>query len=407
MSENLNFVQQNPGLVQADLFTSPTVEELYNLYYSKLFRIAYNFFQSSDRAADIVQDFFLRFCEKDKIRQYDPTQGPIDHWLNRSMSNFCIDMQRLAYRRIGENASGELLVNSISTTADPFRRLLGKENFLIVSQVLGEMPPNLATVIRMARLEELSQEEISQRLKLPIGTVKSRIHRGEEILTAGIRFHFRPRRLRSKGSNKFRKYIRTRKYKISVSRDSSEYRIRLLSADELEQVIAQLPPRMAELARLFYLEKKRPSYKQIATIIGVKRNTVASYSTRVKSRMLKILSSSRLQVHAHKEKALKKKVKTGFNPSWKHRNDLERLLTNLAPEQIENVVRKLTPKAQQLARIYLLVDKAKRPKLIELTEELGYSYTLLSSNLTNCRRRMVQLINRWYPVDSTNQLGTT
>lgn len=140
---------------------------------------------NADDARDLLQETFLkayRFWDK-----YEKGTN-IRAWLFRIMKNSYINRYRKETRepdKVDYN-SVENFYNSIrSEQTDPndlereiFGGLLGDE----VTKALGDLPEDFRTVVILCDIEGLTYEEIAEFLECPIGTVRSRLHRGRKLL---------------------------------------------------------------------------------------------------------------------------------------------------------------------------------------------------------------------------------
>jgi RNA polymerase sigma-70 factor (ECF subfamily) len=142
---------------------------LYDQFAGILYATALKVLQDAKEAEDVVQEAFLQIW--DKAGNYDPNLGKPLTW----MLHKAIDRLRSAQRRykLVESATPEL--------AD--RQPAGGEKFnadqtLIVRQAVKNLPAEQRTAIELAFFGGLTQDEISQNLQQPLGTIKARIRRG-------------------------------------------------------------------------------------------------------------------------------------------------------------------------------------------------------------------------------------
>lgn len=125
-------------------------------------------------AEDLVQQVFLAAWNgRDR---FDPSKGSLAAWLSGITRFKAIDHLRAAGRRpstpsaeVGEMATVEPAVNQVVDR-------------LILAAALDALPPARREVVEMGFFEELSHQEIADRLDLPLGTVKSHMRRGLEAL---------------------------------------------------------------------------------------------------------------------------------------------------------------------------------------------------------------------------------
>lgn len=156
----------------------------------KLYQLCYRMLGNREEAQDAAQEAFIRAYVN--IHSYDSSKN-FSTWLYRIATNLCIDKIRKKkpdYYLDAEVAGTEGLNMYSQIAADqalPEDELeRGELQDLIQSEIL-KLPEKYRTVIVLKYIDELSLKEISEILELPIGTVKTRIHRGREALRNRLR----------------------------------------------------------------------------------------------------------------------------------------------------------------------------------------------------------------------------
>ena len=154
-------------------------EEIVHDYSRRIYNLAYRFTSRSDTAEDLTQEVFVRVYRS--LDQYDARQGDLQNWLMRLARNLIIDDYRKRQRTPHDNQADDLadhtyhLHNSSrSVQQEMERRELGAQ----VQAGIDKLSPDLRTCVILRDIEELSYQEIVDLLKIPEGTVKSRINRG-------------------------------------------------------------------------------------------------------------------------------------------------------------------------------------------------------------------------------------
>ena len=74
----------------------------------------------------------------------------------------------------------------VETTASPYAQIELRDRVTLLRQALEKLAPTLRTAVMMRDIQEMSYQEIADRLSLPEGTVKSRINRGRTELARQI-----------------------------------------------------------------------------------------------------------------------------------------------------------------------------------------------------------------------------
>ena len=118
-----------------------------------------------------------------QLDRFDP-RAHFAVWLNSVARNYCIDRYRTRSRErqrlMPEEARFERMVGN--SMLGPDRILEQREVRDDLRTALDGLSPKLREVVRLRFFEELPYEEICDRLGVPQGTVKSRIHRGRAEL---------------------------------------------------------------------------------------------------------------------------------------------------------------------------------------------------------------------------------
>ena len=154
----------------------------------KLYRVAYRMAGHHEDAQDLLQDALLEAYRSFKRFQRGTY---FDKWLYRIMTNTFIDRQRHK-KRVGRIDSldapvgaddGEILAREIPDwTEEPSRRVLHDEFGEPVQKALNQLKPDFRMVLILSDVEEFSYEEIAEMLTIPIGTVRSRLHRARDMM---------------------------------------------------------------------------------------------------------------------------------------------------------------------------------------------------------------------------------
>jgi RNA polymerase sigma-70 factor (ECF subfamily) len=151
-----------------------------------LYGYALHLSHSSEDAADLVQDTYARAFRS--FRQY--TLGTnAKAWLFAILRNTFLNQRRSVRRRppeihcdwIDELEAGES-VEPDSRGPDPYRKFLNDLLREDISRALAELPEDFRSAVVLCDVEGFSYSEIAEILEVPVGTVRSRIHRGRSRL---------------------------------------------------------------------------------------------------------------------------------------------------------------------------------------------------------------------------------
>ncbi|ASA97338.1 MULTISPECIES: RNA polymerase sigma factor SigW [Anoxybacillus] len=159
--------------------------DIVEMYKDKIYQLCYRMLGNRHEAEDAAQEAFIRAYVN--IHTYDPTMK-FSSWLYRIATNLSIDRMRKKKPDVYLDAevSGTDGLTMYSQLADkgtsPEDALESLELQKMVQEAILKLPEKYRTVIVLKYIDELSLQEISDILNLPIGTVKTRIHRGREAL---------------------------------------------------------------------------------------------------------------------------------------------------------------------------------------------------------------------------------
>ena len=143
----------------------------------KVFNVAYKFVGRHDEAEDLTQDIFLKIFKA--LNTFD-RRANFQTWIISISRNLCIDHYR-SVRKERQTIAREVDTNDLqpaSRDLTPYAAAEHQDLREQLKQALETLPLTLRTAVVLRDLQELSYQEIAERLALPEGTVKSRINRG-------------------------------------------------------------------------------------------------------------------------------------------------------------------------------------------------------------------------------------
>ncbi len=155
-------------------------------HWRKVFNIAYTFVGRHDQAEDLTQDVFLKLYRS--LHTFD-RRANFQTWLISVSRNLCIDHYRSS-RREREAINRDLDPADLAAAtpgASAYSRLESRDRVDLLREALSALPTTLRTAVMLRDLQELTYQEIADRLRVPEGTVKSRINRGRRELARKIR----------------------------------------------------------------------------------------------------------------------------------------------------------------------------------------------------------------------------
>jgi RNA polymerase sigma-70 factor (ECF subfamily) len=164
--------------------------EIVDLYKDKIYQLCYRMLGNAHEAEDIAQEAFIRAFVN--IHTYDMSKK-FSTWLYRIATNLSIDRIRKKkpdYYLDAEVSGTDGLTMYSQVSAEgalPEDELETMELQATIQQEILKLPDKYRTVIVLKYIDELSLKEIGDILDIPIGTVKTRIHRGREALRKQLR----------------------------------------------------------------------------------------------------------------------------------------------------------------------------------------------------------------------------
>jgi RNA polymerase sigma-70 factor (ECF subfamily) len=175
--------QPSDGTLIALLHTQPAagVAALYDRYGRLVFSIALRIAQDHGAAEEITQDVFLR-CWRN-IDRYHPQQGSLVTWLLAITHHRAIDELRSRRGKdMRREVSGEA-IHPLAMLETGFDEALLRGE---VQEALHLLPPAQRDVIELIFWGGLTRREVADRLRLPLGTVHTRLRLGMEKLRAAL-----------------------------------------------------------------------------------------------------------------------------------------------------------------------------------------------------------------------------
>ena len=162
-------------------------EELVKTHTRRVYSICYRFTGSDGEAQDITQEVFMRVFQS--LRSFRAGEGSFVVWLARLTRNLLIDHYRRGkMQRITDSLEDQLpQLEEGSGSFRPDAALTDREASEMLQGALKKLSPELRETVILRDLEELEYREIAAVLKVPEGTVKSRLNRGRAELTRVLR----------------------------------------------------------------------------------------------------------------------------------------------------------------------------------------------------------------------------
>lgn len=169
--------------------------EIVDAFGGRLYNVALQFTGSADEAEDLTQEMFLRIF---KGLQTYRGEVPLVAWALRLSRNLCIDHYRRCKRQGRWSEVSEAILDQMPAGGDPESESSRRQELRAVHAGLRDLPDDLAELIILRDLQGWSQEEVVAALDIPLGTLKSRLHRARRLLASAVRARLTARAVRSR-----------------------------------------------------------------------------------------------------------------------------------------------------------------------------------------------------------------
>jgi len=167
---------------------SGAFDELVQRHQQRAYNYAYRLTSNPDEAADVVAESFLRV-----YRSLESFKGESSFttWLFRIETNCFLDMKKRAKSRQSVSLDemvqvndGQLETQIVDDSKSAHEHVEQHERLALIQSAMKMLPSHQRTVLFMYHAEAMSYEAIAHALRLPVGTVKSRLNRARLSLQA-------------------------------------------------------------------------------------------------------------------------------------------------------------------------------------------------------------------------------
>jgi RNA polymerase sigma-70 factor (ECF subfamily) len=165
-------------------------EEIVQRYHRRIYNICYRFAGSPDDAQDLTQEVFIKMYRT--LNSYDLGRGAFMTWVTTVTRNLLVDHFRKSKQDrmtdsldtvTSEHEDAMPLSEQIpDKAAPPDRGVQSREMREAVHRALQKLSPELREAVILRDLQDMDYREIAGVLRVPEGTVKSRINRGRAEL---------------------------------------------------------------------------------------------------------------------------------------------------------------------------------------------------------------------------------
>ena len=176
LNEQEAMVSDNELLRQIAAGDRLAFAEFYDRHATLMFSVACKILHDAGEAEDVLQEAFVQIWEK--AGNFDPQLGKAPGWAAILVRNKAIDRIRAGQRRtrLAEAAGAEQAATEADDSVN--QTIFGREKASLIQSAIGGLPAEQRRAIELAFFSGLTQNEISEELHEPLGTVKARIRRG-------------------------------------------------------------------------------------------------------------------------------------------------------------------------------------------------------------------------------------
>lgn len=151
--------------------------EIVRRWERKIFALCFGMLAREDDARDAAQETFIAaYRNLSKFRG----EAKVSSWLHRIAVNQCLTTKRRAKTRsedfLDEDKNEEERYFVTPEKLSPSRTTEANERLTLVRQAVTSLPSDLRQIIVMKEFEEMTFQEISETLEVPLSTVKSRLY---------------------------------------------------------------------------------------------------------------------------------------------------------------------------------------------------------------------------------------
>jgi RNA polymerase sigma-70 factor (ECF subfamily) len=151
--------------------------EIVKRWERKIFALCFGMLAREDEARDAAQETFVSAYKSLKNFRGD---AKVSSWLHRIAVNQCLTVKRRAKTRsesfLDDENNTEEKVFVAPSRLSPLRTTEQNERLKIIRQAVASLPVDLRQIVVMKEFEEMTFQEISDALDLPLSTIKSRLY---------------------------------------------------------------------------------------------------------------------------------------------------------------------------------------------------------------------------------------
>lgn len=163
------------------------LDNLYIRYEKYIYTICYNFTHSKEDSLDLLHDIFIKILNN--IKSFDESR-PLLPWIKRITINTCINHKKRTKDTISLD---QIITDNGQTLKDAISSQFNLENFVlfqdasnIINEEIAKIEDRFRLPLILRHKHNMSYDEISDHMNMPLGSVKSNIYRGRKLLKQNL-----------------------------------------------------------------------------------------------------------------------------------------------------------------------------------------------------------------------------
>ena len=147
-----------------------TIEVLYDMYSGSLYGVILRILKEEETSEDILQETFLRIWQKFNL--YDSSKGRLFTWMCNLARNLALD--KLKSKGYVNNSKNEK-ISDLQFTVDHQFNVRNNPETIGVREIVLKLKPEHRCIIDLVYFQGYTHVEAAEELKIPIGTLKTRM----------------------------------------------------------------------------------------------------------------------------------------------------------------------------------------------------------------------------------------
>ena len=170
--------------IKIQTVTKLSIEDLVNDYNEQVWRFCRSLTYSKEDAEDLLQETFLRVLEQ--LPKINASDNPKNFLFSTAV--YLRKSKKRKYARRERLVNIQPLNEDVVVTSDENIEddIISQEDTRIIQELVQDLPEKIRIPITLYYTMEMSLADIAETLKLPVGTVKSRLHKARKIIEKGL-----------------------------------------------------------------------------------------------------------------------------------------------------------------------------------------------------------------------------